>query len=308
MAGVDTDKLSDPRATVNGEDLKRLNALGCRLNQSGIPTSILVAEQLSFTNVGILGLAITASKNLREALELLRDYHVLSMPGLSITVQDEGALYCVDYEFDPDFGSMLPFLNEVFVCCMRRFTHLFEEEVYPEAIYWAHDPEFPLSQFEEFLNCPVLGRSQHELERSRVAFRQQDLTARLKYPDASTFSVIKQQLAAAKESISTEDSWEKRVEQIWHHYAEKRQFLTQKDMAELLNVSTRTLVRKLSDEGVQYREKTQKWRLALAKKLLKRTSVPVGDVAAQVGFEDETAFFRFFKDAEGVTPRKYRAM
>ena len=48
-------------------------------------------------------------------------------------------------------------------------------------------------------------------------------------------------------------------------------------------------------------------RMARAKELLLTTTLPVGDVAAQCGYEDEAYFSRRFKQHEGCTARAFRA-
>lgn len=45
-----------------------------------------------------------------------------------------------------------------------------------------------------------------------------------------------------------------------------------------------------------------------AKYLLFQTSLSVGEIAAKVGFEDQSYFSRFFKKAEGFSPVQYRKM
>ena len=47
-------------------------------------------------------------------------------------------------------------------------------------------------------------------------------------------------------------------------------------------------------------------RLALAKHLLRRTVMPVIDVAAAAGFDDQSYFSRFFKRHTGLTPTDFR--
>lgn len=47
-------------------------------------------------------------------------------------------------------------------------------------------------------------------------------------------------------------------------------------------------------------------RLNLAKQLLKDTSIPIVDVAARTGLEDQSYFSRFFKKKTGMSPSQYR--
>ncbi|MGX8690316.1 MAG: helix-turn-helix domain-containing protein, partial [Bacteroidaceae bacterium] len=47
-------------------------------------------------------------------------------------------------------------------------------------------------------------------------------------------------------------------------------------------------------------------RVIRAKRLLAGTSVPIIDVAARVGLEDQSYFSRFFKRETGQTPTEFR--
>jgi AraC-like DNA-binding protein len=311
MAGVEIARPNDANATFTGEDIKKLNRIGKRLNKTGQPDSILVAEQLNFTNIGLLGLGIIATQNLREAFALLKDFYPLSIPGLSLDFQTNDDELIINYAFDSEFDDSLPFLNEVLVCVMKRFTDLFETPVDPLLVQFSHQPDYPLAIYEQFLGCPVLVKKDLASALCTISFSQAALDIRLKYPDAATLALIKQQLQAALAAKSSEGSWVGRVEKIWlnrsQSSASNNHCLSQTEMADQLNLSVRTLVRRLAEEGYSYRELTQKWRLDKAKKLLKRSQMPIAHIAAEIGFDDESAFFRFFKEAEGITPKQYRS-
>ena len=49
-----------------------------------------------------------------------------------------------------------------------------------------------------------------------------------------------------------------------------------------------------------------KLRIEKAKKLLKESSIPVSEIAKQVGIEDSYYFSRLFKKYAGVSPKSYR--
>ena len=76
--------------------------------------------------------------------------------------------------------------------------------------------------------------------------------------------------------------------------------------AALMNVSERTLARRLADCGLTYGTLIDEVRFAEAKKLLLESGLRVEDVAVSVGFSDQSNFTRMFRRVGGLTPRAYR--
>jgi transcriptional regulator GlxA family with amidase domain len=74
-------------------------------------------------------------------------------------------------------------------------------------------------------------------------------------------------------------------------------------------LSERTLRRRFQRElGMSWNEYRRRARLLAAAALLKRTAMPIGLIAAQVGFESQSAFARAFRDLTGKSPRVFRAI
>jgi len=83
--------------------------------------------------------------------------------------------------------------------------------------------------------------------------------------------------------------------------------ITVRGIADQLNVSPRTLELLFRDEiGTTPTAEIHRLRFAEASRLLKRTTMPMGRIAAVVGFADATAFSRFFRKFSGVSPREHR--
>ena len=78
------------------------------------------------------------------------------------------------------------------------------------------------------------------------------------------------------------------------------------DVAEALNVSTRTLHRQLQKEGVTLRELKQAARSERAKKMLAQTPHPNKRIAYELGFHKEKSFSRAFRAWTGETPSSFR--
>ena len=77
-------------------------------------------------------------------------------------------------------------------------------------------------------------------------------------------------------------------------------------LAELLNVSARTLHRQLKEEGASLQQLKDEVRLERARDLLYRTDRPIKQVAAAVGFRNEKSFIRAFQGWTGQSPAALR--
>jgi len=73
-----------------------------------------------------------------------------------------------------------------------------------------------------------------------------------------------------------------------------------------LNMSPRTLRRRLEKEGTSYQRIKDNARRDVAITLLSREGLTVSEVAEQVGFSDPSAFHRSFKKWTGQSPGSYR--
>ena len=77
-------------------------------------------------------------------------------------------------------------------------------------------------------------------------------------------------------------------------------------IAQALNLSTRTLIRRLQAEGTTFLQIKDQLRRDISLRQLRESELPVEDIAAQVGFESLTAFHRAFKVWTGSTPLAFR--
>ena len=78
------------------------------------------------------------------------------------------------------------------------------------------------------------------------------------------------------------------------------------ELTALLNMSARTLRRRLEKEGTSYQRIKDNARRDVAISMLSRDGMTVSEVAEQVGFSDPSAFHRSFKKWTGQSPGSYR--
>jgi len=79
------------------------------------------------------------------------------------------------------------------------------------------------------------------------------------------------------------------------------------ELAHRLNVSARTIDRRLKQEGMGYRQLVDKVRFELASEMLNNGTISVTEIAQQLGFSDAANFRRAFKRVTGVAPGEARS-
>jgi AraC-like DNA-binding protein len=73
-----------------------------------------------------------------------------------------------------------------------------------------------------------------------------------------------------------------------------------------LGVSTRTLQRRLRDEGTTFQDTLDTLRDSLARHYLRTTSMSSAEISFLLGFEDSNSFARAFHAWTGKTPQRVR--
>ncbi|MBL8472495.1 MAG: AraC family transcriptional regulator [Rhodocyclaceae bacterium] len=82
--------------------------------------------------------------------------------------------------------------------------------------------------------------------------------------------------------------------------------LTLEQVARRLNLSTRSVHRRLHEEGSSLRAIKDALRRDLALARLEKTTATIAEVAAELGYADPSAFFRAFVEWTGMAPSDYR--
>jgi AraC-like DNA-binding protein len=77
-------------------------------------------------------------------------------------------------------------------------------------------------------------------------------------------------------------------------------------LARELGMSSRTLQRRLTQDGTSYQQQLDHVRRRIARQLLDRTDLALGEIAFFLGFEEINSFWRAFNQWEGKSPNQWR--
>jgi AraC-like DNA-binding protein len=83
-------------------------------------------------------------------------------------------------------------------------------------------------------------------------------------------------------------------------------FPTVEDVAAQMNVSPRTLHRRLTESGVGYQVILDDVRRRLAEEYLRNTALSIEEIAARTGFSEASNFRKAFKKWTREQPAEYR--
>lgn len=82
---------------------------------------------------------------------------------------------------------------------------------------------------------------------------------------------------------------------------------TTQDVARKLNISIRTLQRRLADEGMPFQHLVEHVRHELAKEYLRAAALDLTEIAFLLGYQEASSFHRAFHHWEGLPPGQWRA-
>jgi AraC-like DNA-binding protein len=154
--------------------------------------------------------------------------------------------------------------------------------------------------YEAFFGCPVSFGSAHSEIRMDAAL----LDTPMPMPDQETSAICQQQCQLLLARMSKSSGFIDRVRQLI--VARPGVFPAIDQVAANLHMTSRTLRRRLTDEGSSYQQILADVRYQLAREYLATSHMPIEEIAALLGYSNASNFTCAFKRWHGDSPRRYR--
>ena len=293
-SGLTAAQLADPALEIDArQELQVVRNLAAALPDAGVAAG----REYHATTFGILGFAFLSSPTMRDAVAVALRYYDLSfafsMP--DVTLVDGEVRFELDDRLLP--ADVARFLVERDLAAI----HTVIDELLPTGV--------PLTGLEFRFAEPSTSdqyestfglRPRFGCAANVATFDASFLDAPLPLANAHTVAMCE---AQCRDIVTR-----RRARSGTAH--EVRELLTRlgalgsamPDVARELNLSTRTLRRRLEEEGTSFRALLDEVREALAEELLTMGAVPVEDVAIRLGYAEASSFIHAFKRWKGVTP------
>ena len=249
---------------------------------------------------GLLGIASMASATVLEGLQTLVAFQPTRAQFSRLSLQQTPSHLCIQIDLSVEQDAVGRFLMEALLVSMRASL----EALVGETLTGLEvDLNFPPPAYVEQLQS-LLGK--------RLHFDQPVTRFRLPVTYAG-FPVATHNAQTRRWAVDQCEQLRQRLQQL-HSFRERvlsvlrqspGQFMPQEQLARALNVSSRTLLRRLKEEGTTYKALMDEEQRRLAQYYVDNTRLSVEAIAACVGYYDVSSFRRAFKRWFGVPPSSY---
>lgn len=155
--------------------------------------------------------------------------------------------------------------------------------------------------YQRYFECPIRYGSEADVLVLNVA----DLERPFPGSNPELLQMLTPALASALEELQAHSSIGVQIKIVLKRsLASGRPELPQ--VARDLGMSERTLQRRITEEGTTFRALLMEARQELARRLLSTPDTSIDEVAYLLGYQDSNAFYRAFREWEGVTPARWR--
>ncbi len=250
---------------------------------------------------GILGYLGMSSLTLGDALGYFERYQNLLYGGGGASIERRGDnIYC---QWTPGDGIVHKESDETLVSALVCFTRLLtgDKSQNPLRVGFMHAQPKSVSAYESLFACEVSFSCPSLFIETSV--NQASLPSKESNP---TLGAILEQHAKTMldELPSNENDLLAKVREKIKQAVNLGE-ASQESVAKSLGLSSRTLHRKLVDEGVQFSVLLQNIRYQIAKQYLDEGQLSISAIAHRMGYSEQSAFTRAFKKWSGVTPINY---
>ncbi len=267
-----------------------------------------LGEQLNLSAAGLISQISQTSATVKEALELCCEFASLGCRALPMTLSEEKDNYKLSFRPDPIWFQNSPVsvrhtLDGYVAFSLRQFHTLTRQKYFPLAIHYVGPRVKGAEEYFRVFNCEVL----FQQKEYALIFEKAQIHLPIVTSDYSLLRVLVAHANEKMNTIQAEAGFYATVKKSIVNLI-KPGFPSIQQVAANLNISVRTLQRKLQSEGHTYKKLMEDLRKDFAMSYLKDPNLNISEVAYLLSYSDATAFIRSFRRWTGHSPKQYRQL
>lgn len=300
--GIGLEQVGDPNASITLEKLDLLyEACG---RATGNPAfGLYLGNVARFDTLNLVGSVIATSGSIREALLDFQHFRELVHPFMDFRLEER----------DNETAVIYAPVNPIPMMMKSTYSEMFLAGIYKIALSLT-EKGFNLVRAEFAHPAPEYKQLYVDIFKTNVVFNQTHSalifqTTTMNAPLLGAYPPLHRNLKIQAEkqlaNLHSHKSLEKQIttyllENIGHG------MLSMEEVAQKLNITTRTLQRRLKKENTSYIMLRERVRFDLAQQYLEDPTITMDEIAAHLGFSEPTNFYHAFKRWAGISPGEHR--
>ena len=260
-----------------------------------------VGAYIQPSHCGVLGYLSLSCEYLAEALQRFERFQRLLYEGNEAFTHAEGDLVTFSWPFD--YGYSTRESDEVLISSMASYVRMLvgDEALTPTKIGFVHSKPKDIAPYLDILGCDV----EFDSKNTYISFPVSMLALKVEKADPALRALLDQQAHALLDVLPNGDHFE---QQFYKYVLRAMQDgkPTIDEVARYMNFSARTLHRRLEERGLVFKSMLQRTRQQLAQQYLKEGRLTLSEIALLLGYSEQSAFTRAFKQWLGETPLKFQ--
>ena len=299
-AGLDPKMSRDPNARYSYAAMTKLWEMATEITKDPA-FGLRAASFWHPTTLHALGYSWLASSNLKLALERFVRY--LKIVSTIAKIQFEEAEEDFSFILDRMAGYPPPAdeaIDAGFAMIIRMCRISYGESFNPLRIVMQRHEPLCKEEFNQFFRAPI----DYSASKNVIYFGKKELNTMLPTANAELARVndkiVTEYLARLDDSAITTRAKEKLIDKL------STGEVSEEQIASLLNLSSRSLQRRLKDEDMTYKQLLDETRRELASQYIENSHLSINQITYLLGFSEPANFSRAFKRWNGVSPSQYR--
>jgi AraC-like DNA-binding protein len=266
-------------------------AIGLKLGEPFIPQ-----------RYGLVGYALLSATTLRRAMSLAVNFGQLTFSFFSFEFGEQGGRGWFAMKDPPVIEAALHdvYLDRDMAAAVIDFGAIMGHPFPVQTVHLAHDGHGCQQTYRDHFSCEVL----FSRYPSKLIFDASILDTPLPQGDLETSRHFRQQCQMLIAKLKSQSHFTDDVRMIL--LARPGEFPTIGQVADRLHMSTRTLRRRLTAEGCNFRELLDEVRFQMAREYLAETALPLSEISWLLGYTEPGNFSHAFNRWCGMSPRDYR--
>ena len=298
-AGLPQRYVEQPRVLLSTEEWFAFwRAIGEASSDPAI--GLLLGTETKTERFSANGLAALSTENFGAAVNQMARYKQLTCPEEILQEKD-------DEEWSIQFRWLLAEEAEPTIlidCCFAWLLSTARlgtgTRLFPLRVEFVQ-PRPHVKTIERHFGCSVVS----DASRNALVFRAADAQRRFVTRNAELLALLAPQFEEELKRENADDDFPERVRLAIQQKLTGRR-PTIDDIADALHISSRTLQRRLQDEGSSFQRVLEGARHQLARHYLNNSTLELNEAAYLLGYEDGNSFVRAFRGWEGVPPARWR--